>query len=718
MALWQSKRGLAIQKPNPLQLGEFGLDTDTMVLWLGSGVANEDLRVAGKAVTADFTIYVAASAYGGGASDANGLAKRAGTATGTTANKLIDGAASFDSTYVDKTLYNVTDDAWAKITAVDSAAQLSLSADIMVLGESYEISNAFSSIADGFNAVPGPYSANVTVRTSPGAFSDTLTFIGKIAAGSKALTMQGSTTGTTAITGNADISQKIRLRNLTFSGVTIDANYGAELDWKDCPLANVRFNTFNGSDVTWDNCDGSGATKLYTYLGSKNLIRNAIITIGNDPTNITSINSTIARGYTMYVATPSFGGNDAVADGLPMYSGTATSTTANKLIDSNANFGTDVVGKTVYNSTDDTWDKVTARDSATQLTIADGIMASGEAYAIVNAFSTVNGAINAVPGTVNCDTTLKIMNGTFTENLVWQGKAFSGTYKITAIGTKTVSAGPYAATSGAASTITKTGAGWTVDAYKWKMARIMGGTGSGQVAIIKSNTSDTLTIAGVWYAANEDPFTASRSGVNPDSTSTFVIEDWATALNSSSGYTVHVKAAQQNIYLKYLDIRAVNPGGANDRALFPDASCLVGAFGCKFSGGKPVQAENYGSAFIRSCYGTAAGSLAVFREFNGNLQVLNSAVVNGGAGMNGIRFSAGNGSVVSCLVDNNGGSGIYVERNAVVTFDSGANATTISNNGGWGLQAVYGSRAFGGALQTYSGNTSGTYTADASSSIT
>jgi len=65
-----------------------------------------------------------------------------------------------------------------------------------------------------------------------------------------------------------------------------------------------------------------------------------------------------------------------------VYTGSGTSTTSNKLVDSNASFATSVVGQTVYNITDKTSAMVTARDSATTLSIDADIMASGEGYVI------------------------------------------------------------------------------------------------------------------------------------------------------------------------------------------------------------------------------------------------------------------------------------------------------------------------------------------------
>lgn len=67
-------------------------------------------------------------------------ARDTGTADGTTTNKLVDSTQNFVSTVgVGNIVKNTTDDTFAVITAVDSNTQLSLDADIMVSGETYEI---------------------------------------------------------------------------------------------------------------------------------------------------------------------------------------------------------------------------------------------------------------------------------------------------------------------------------------------------------------------------------------------------------------------------------------------------------------------------------------------------------------------------------------------------------------------------------------------------
>ena len=64
-------------------------------------------------------------------------------------------------------------------------------------------------------------------------------------------------------------------------------------------------------------------------------------------------------------------------------SGKATSTSANHLVDAtNAQFVAGDVGKTVYNSTDETTAKITAYTSTSDVTLDTDIMASGESYYI------------------------------------------------------------------------------------------------------------------------------------------------------------------------------------------------------------------------------------------------------------------------------------------------------------------------------------------------
>lgn len=69
------------------------------------------------------------------------IESKTGSATSTTTDKLVDSQGQFVSGDVDKEIYNTTDKTWAKVTARDDANTLSISKDIMVSGEGYEMFN-------------------------------------------------------------------------------------------------------------------------------------------------------------------------------------------------------------------------------------------------------------------------------------------------------------------------------------------------------------------------------------------------------------------------------------------------------------------------------------------------------------------------------------------------------------------------------------------------
>ena len=69
------------------------------------------------------------------------IESRTGTATTTTASKLVDSQGQFLSTDVGKVIYNTTDHTWATVSAYVDANTLTLTGDIMVSGDEYEMYN-------------------------------------------------------------------------------------------------------------------------------------------------------------------------------------------------------------------------------------------------------------------------------------------------------------------------------------------------------------------------------------------------------------------------------------------------------------------------------------------------------------------------------------------------------------------------------------------------
>jgi len=327
-------------------------------------VANQNLFVAGAASTSDVSIYAATSTYGGDtvANGRTGLAIESGTTTHTSANKLRNDNATFTSALLGMTVYNSTDGTWAKIDAVDSATVLSLSHDIMAASEAYTIASSCSLIQEAFDATETPFKANFTIRCSAGTFSDSLTAIGKTAGANKTVTIQGNS-GTTTLSAKIYIRQRLFLNTLTFTN-KVFAYYGADVDWTSCTT--------------------TAPSMLYVYTGSANRLNSGTYICGNDPQGVTNIAATVTRGYTMYVASSTFGGTVG-GDGLQITSGTATSTSANNLVDTAASFTSDMAGKTIYNSTDETWAKINSVTNSTTLSEKSvAMLCSPSRYIVLN----------------------------------------------------------------------------------------------------------------------------------------------------------------------------------------------------------------------------------------------------------------------------------------------------------------------------------------------
>lgn len=765
----QIRRGQFAGLPQ-LDPGEPAVTTDTGQVYVGGASGNIELRTAPPSTA--LTVYVASAALGGrsvASQGATGLQLATGTNTSTGINKLINSGAAFTTALAGRTIYNATNDTWAKVTAVDSATQLSLDANIFTgTGKAYVVCDAIDNIPEGFSRFPEGFRSNLTLRVSPGAFSNNINFIGKNAGDSYTLTWQGSTTGTTTVSGVVDCRQRMAWKNITFTN-KVFARYGA--------------------DITWTTCVTSVASKLYVYSGSSNRIESSAVMIGNDPQNITNINSTITTGYTMYVASSVLGGDDAVADGLALASGTATGTTANKLVDSVASFTTDVVGKTIYNPQRDTWAKVTARDSAIQLSLSANIMSSGEAYAIASAFATMQKAVDAIPGTVNCNTAIKASGETYTSKVVIQGKAYSGNYNITVEGSMSVL---FSGTSTGGSVNYSMGAAGSgaiqatlvdlsyiglANTYQNKLLVITGGTGAGQSRVIDSHTDVVMKIAGFWETV-------------PDNTSTYEIRGWATkidlsGISASSPQNAIELIGQQGVFLKRLwvaDWPCTTASGAY-YGLYAHDFSSVNIHDCFFyrtrtdaASDCSIQIESYtalGECKRLICQEGTAGSLARHIRFqcasspkqnntlenskfqgsgtplviaagtfvNGYTTTTSNGIVIRGARAYGIdinsfsRFDIG-GSIITgssiyniwvryfgymnlranSEVSSAGGDGIRLDGHSEI-YNLGT-GSQVNNNGGWGVNNINLSYGISVAALSYTGNTSGTYTADASSKNT
>jgi len=123
MGKLQVRRGLAANRPNPLDIGELGWDTDGKRLWMGTGNANENVFIGGAAATDAYEIYVSTD----GDTLANGqtgllLLQVAADndPENTTTTTICAGASDpfVEATHDGQVIYNVTRDAWSVATYV------------------------------------------------------------------------------------------------------------------------------------------------------------------------------------------------------------------------------------------------------------------------------------------------------------------------------------------------------------------------------------------------------------------------------------------------------------------------------------------------------------------------------------------------------------------------------------------------------------------------
>jgi hypothetical protein len=113
------------------------------------------------------------------------------------------------------------------------------------------------------------------------------------------------------------------------------------------------------------------------------------------------------------------------------------------------------------------------------------------------------------------------------------------------------------ATSGAATTITDSGKAWKTNEHRGRLVRTTGGTGSGQVKHIGSNTATALTIgtkSGDWattpdstttYIIYEGPPVETNKATS-GSTTTFVVSGAAWSVNKWAGYSLAITAGTGN----------------------------------------------------------------------------------------------------------------------------------------------------------------------------
>tara|TARA_R100000278_G_scaffold123165_1_gene111626 strand:+ start:1346 stop:3121 length:1776 start_codon:yes stop_codon:yes gene_type:complete len=341
-----------------------------------------------------------------------------GTTTATTSNKLVDSVKLFSETVeVGDLVFNTTDNTIAVVSAVDSDTTLSLDTDIMATSESYKIFSKTSAsieiaelIRDYFKteyynlAVDGVWveitteiqikSGTTTSTTTNKLVDSSATFIRQLLPSSFTITAKNTDDNTSATVSAVDSDTTLSLSGDIFTSgkaytLTVVATASNDTPWinfdgygffkdginpgnsilanQQALITNSKIYYKQGKDIIIPVYSANQSTLTFTIGGVSNVFWNSVDEFWNTYQNTWG-----------NIINPI-----KITDGAIKDSGTATGTTTNKLVDSNQNFLTTVkVGMTVYNTTDKTVTNVTAVDSDTQLTLADDIMVSGEAYQV------------------------------------------------------------------------------------------------------------------------------------------------------------------------------------------------------------------------------------------------------------------------------------------------------------------------------------------------
>lgn len=398
----------------------------------------------------------------------------------------------------------------------------------------------------------------------------------------------------------------------------------------------------------------------------------------------------------------------------------------------------------------------------------NGLDAVGKGYASGSgATATRQYAIDLIPPLNGGNVTVNLAAGTYIDAAsIIKGKAFSGAYTITFVGAMTTQ-DTGTATSGAAytggasahtkATLTNTAKAYTVNAHVNRLLVITGGTGVGQERFIYSNTATILTIVGDWDTV-------------PDATSTYAIKIFDTIIDCNDTRSYAFKQEnQKGIVYKYIKVLNANAQGyylitsseGEIQSCFIEDTTTAGGQGIMATIDSAISVKTVaikytnrsGTGIVISAKSSAIApkgieNVWIYNTFFGiyldglNLaEVKFSLIESTGYGIyvnqNSIcKIQGYSGAAANTVITGSTGNGIYVSVRSFAYNYAGleVNGSTshgvvidtqslywrigtmrISNNGGWGVSTSEKSLGKTVSGATYSGNTSGTYTADATS---
>jgi len=175
----------------------------------------------------------------------------------------------------------------------------------------------------------------------------------------------------------------VRLNKYSWKSVVTDVNrlmaefLADNLPWDECIIAMLKATkTSDGSNTVIDNAVASiGSSVGYLQVFACGADDDLIVLIEDSTDNFNADTHTLITFTTANAL-------GAERKAITAKSGEADATEANKLHDADGGFAATDVGKTVWNTTDDTYTTVSAFVDSGELTLTDDIMASGEAYTV------------------------------------------------------------------------------------------------------------------------------------------------------------------------------------------------------------------------------------------------------------------------------------------------------------------------------------------------
>ena len=172
-----------------------------------------------------------------------------------------------------------------------------------------------------------------------------------------------------------------------------------------------------------------------------------------------------------------------------------------------------------------------------------------------NAFATIQYAINQIPGQYSGNVAIYVASGTYNELPTIRGKYPTGNYTITFYGAESTTNYTISTSTAGSNevwaTLTVSGAGWTTNEHVGKFLYCSGES----YRPIVSNTSDTITVVGVYSSAPTGSFTLMtlQTQVYGFVVACDNVSFYSFKLTSPSNHCIYLQNARNvNIYSSYL----------------------------------------------------------------------------------------------------------------------------------------------------------------------